>query len=118
MRYVDTRASEASPLCSVPMFRPASAVPALAKAQWTALDQANCDLAIAQRDLPGCERSYAYTREVLGNANRRRGPMRRYWQGQAFRALNAARAALRRVRKALAAAQLAVLMATSTGSAV
>ena len=107
-----------SPLRSIPMFRAATCVPGLATAQWSTLDQANWDLAIAQRDLPGAEKAYAFTREVLGNANRRRGPMRRYWQGQAFRGLNAARAALRRIHKALSAAQLAVLMAMPAGSAV
>lgn len=93
-----------SPLRSIPLFQaPGRLLPMSeqGKAEWA--------LAIAVRDLPIYEKGFAYACEMLGNANRMCGPMRRFWQAKAFRDINSARAQLRAARKALAVAQIAML---------
>ena len=95
-----------SPLRSIPLYQaPGRIVPMtdLAKAEWA--------LAIAVRDPPIFEQRYAVACAALGDANRMRGSMRRYWQAKAFRSINAARAQLRAGRRALEAAQTAVQLA-------
>ena len=93
-----------SPLRSIPVIRPAGATFRMsdqAKAEWA--------LQIACRDVPALEKRYAVYCAALGGANRLRGPMRRHWQAKALRQINAARAQLRAARKALVAAEAAML---------
>ena len=93
-----------SPLRSIPLIRPAGATFRMSdqdKAEWA--------LQIARRDVPAMEKRYAVYCAALGAANRMRGHMRRHWQAQAFRQINAARAQLRAARKALVAAEAAML---------
>ena len=93
-----------SPLRSMLLFRPAPTVLGMseqAKAEWA--------LAIARRDIPAVESRVAAYCAALGAANRIPGPMRRFHQAQAFRQINMARAQLRAARKALLAAELAML---------
>ena len=66
-------------------------------------------LQIARRDVAALEGGMAFRYAALGQANRVRGPMRRHWQGKAFRAINTHRAQLRAARKALIAAETAML---------
>ena len=104
MRYVGTRASETNPLRSIPLIRPATVVMGHTeafKADWA--------LQIARRDVAILNEATAYRYSVLGQANRVRGPMRRHWQAKAFRAINLHRAELRAARKALVAAEAAML---------
>ncbi len=96
-----------NPLRSMPFYRaPGAIVP------MTDLDMAKWKLDQAMRFLPTLEAGYAGARAALGQANKVRGPMRRFWQAKAMRALNQARAQLRATRKQLAEAQIAVLLAT------
>ena len=93
-----------NPLRSIPFMRPAAAVLGItdqAKAEWA--------LMIARRDVPLLEECYAFYCAALGSANKLRGPMRRHWQAKAFRQINSARAQLRAARKALVAAEAAML---------
>ena len=93
-----------SPLRSLPLIRPAGATFRMsdqAKAEWA--------LQIARRDIPAAEKRYAVYCAALGSSNRMRGPMKRHWQAQAFRQINSARAQLRAARKALIAAEAAML---------
>ncbi len=104
MRYVGTRASETNPLRSIPLIRPAAVVFGHSdrfNAEWT--------LSNARRDVAILEEATAYRYAALGKANQVRGAMRRYHQAQAFRHINTHRAELRRARKALAAAEAAML---------
>ena len=104
MRYVGTRASETNPLRSIPLVRPAATVMGhsdASKADWA--------LQIARRDVAALEGGTAYRYAVLGQANKVRGYMRRHWQAKAFRAINVHRAQLRAARKALVAAEAAML---------
>ena len=93
-----------SPLRSLPLIRPATGIVARSdqsKAEWA--------LTIARRDLPLLEKKFAVYCAALGQANRMRGPMKRHWQAQAFRQINTTRAQLRAARKALVAAETAML---------
>ena len=104
MRYVGTRTSETNPLRSIPLIRPAAATIGYSdafKADWA--------LQIARRDVAILKEATAYRYAVLGQANKVRGPMRRHWQAKAFRAINLHRAELRAARKALVAAEAAML---------
>ena len=106
MRYVGTRhpLAVANPLRSIPLISPAGATFRMsdqAKAEWA--------LQIARRDIPVLEQRYAVYCAALGAANRMRGPMRRHWQAKAFRKINAVRGQLRAARKALTAAEAAML---------
>ncbi len=93
-----------NPLRSLPLYlSTARIVPR------TAQQDAEWALAIARRDLPTCEKRFTVYCAALGSANRMRGPMRRHWQAKAFRQINVARAQLRAARKALAAAETAML---------
>ena len=97
-----------NPLRSIPFMRPAAVVfgpTNREKAEWA--------LTIARRDVPLLERKVWVYCAALGNANRVRGPMRRHWQANAFRQINSARAQLRAARKALAAAEAAMLFFAS-----
>ena len=104
MRYVGTRASETNPLRSIPLIRPVSAV--FGHTDAFAVDWA---LQIARRDMAALEGGTAFRYAALGQANKVRGPMRRYWQAKAFRAINTHRAQLRAARRALVAAETAML---------
>ncbi len=91
-------------LRSIPLIRPAAVVfgPSdLFKAEWA--------LSVARRDVAILEEATAYRYAALGKANQVRGAMRRHWQAQAFRHVNTHRAELRRARKALVAAEAAML---------
>ena len=99
--------ARANPLRSIPFIRPAAAVLGHSdafKAEWA--------LSIARRDIDICEARLARCCFVLGEANKVRGPMRRHWQSKAFRGINTARAGLRKARKALIAAETAMLQLT------
>ncbi len=104
MRYVGTRASETNPFRSIPMIRSIHEV--FGPSNAFAADWA---LQIARRDVAILEKATSYRYSVLGQANKVRGPMRRHWQAKAFRAINAHRAELRAARKALVAAEAAML---------
>ena len=104
MRYVGHRASETNPLRSIPLFRPASQV-----LGWTALEKATFILERDRGAVESLEARYANACTALGEANRLRNPMRRHWQATAFRSINSARAQLRQARKALIAAEAAML---------
>ena len=96
-----------SPLRSIPLIRPAASVLGVSdqfRAEWA--------LQIARRDVPLLEARYAVYCAALGDVNRLRGPMRRHWQSKAFRQVNSARAQLRAARKALVAAEAAMLQFT------
>ena len=67
------------------------------------------DVSDRRRDVAILKEATAYRYSVLGQANKVRGPMRRHWQAKAFRAINAHRAELRAARKALVAAEAAML---------
>ncbi len=106
MHYVGSRhpLARTNPLRSIPLFRSPSGIVTRSdqsKAEWA--------LAIARRDVPALEQRFAAYCAALGQANRMRGPMKRHWQAQAFRQINAARAQLRTARKALVAAETAML---------
>ena len=93
-----------SPLRSIPLIRPATGIiprSDQSKAEWA--------LAIARRDVPVLEQRFAVYCAALGQANRMKGAMKRHWQAQAFRQINSARAQLRGARKALVAAEMAML---------
>ncbi len=93
-----------NPLRSIPLLRPAAQVlghSEQVKAEWA--------LAAAQREVEARQGWVAVHCAALGAANRLRGPMRRYWQANAFRQINSARAHLRAARKALVAAEVAML---------
>ena len=93
-----------NPLRSISFARPAAAVLGItdqARAEWA--------LMITRRDVPLLEQRYAVYCAALGSANRLKGPMRRHWQAKAFRQINSARAQLRAARKALVAAEAAML---------
>ena len=93
-----------NPLRSIPLIRPASHV-----LGWTELEKATFILERDRLAVTALEQRYAAACASLGAANRVRGPMRRQWQGKAFRSINSARAQLRQVRVALVAAELAML---------
>ncbi len=104
--------ARANPLRSIPFYRaPGALVP------MTELDTAKWKLDQAMRFLPTLEAGCAGARAGLGQANKVRGPMRRFWQSRAMRALNQARAQLRAVRKAIVEARIAVLLATPAAAA-
>ena len=67
------------------------------------------NLSKAEPIVPMLEAACAYACKTLGDANRMRSPMRRFWQAKAFREINSIRAQLRAARKELAVAQLAML---------
>jgi hypothetical protein len=96
--------ARANPLRSLPLIRPAGAT-----FRMSDQDRAVWPLQIARRDVPLLEKRYAVYCAALGAANRMRGPMKRHWQAQAFRQINAARAQLRAARKALVVAEAAML---------
>ena len=103
MHYVGTRASQTNPLRSVPLFRPAASVfgPTLRHKIETRLFIARRDIGRAGEYLP-----IAYS--TLGRANAMKH-MRLHWQAKAFRQINQTRAELRAARKALVAAEAALL---------
>lgn len=106
MHYVGTRHPLAAynPLRSMPLIRPAHEVfghTERFKADWA--------LQIARRDVGIYEQALAHCYVVLGQANKVRGPMRRHWQSKAFRNINSTRGSLRAARKALVAAEAAML---------
>ena len=93
-----------NPLRSVPFSQPAYQVMG-----WSPLQKAEFALITARQNLAGLAGGVEHACKALGRANRMRTGMRRYWQGQAFRAINTARARQRRALKALAAAEAAML---------
>ncbi len=94
----------ATPLRAVPSFRPARRVFGP-----SALDHAMGAWRCARDQVPGHEARVLTARAALGRANRTRPENRRMAQSDAFRALNAARADLRRVLAARDAAGAALL---------
>ncbi len=74
---------------------------------WTADQKAAWALQIARRDVEAMTDRLAAACAALGAANRVKGAMRRHWQGQAFRQINAARRQLRAARAALVVAEAA-----------
>ncbi len=89
---------------AIPTFRPASRVFGPSP-----LDQAMGAWRCARDQVPGHEARILAARTGLGRANRTRPENRRRAQADAFRALNAARADLRRVLVARDAAGVALL---------
>jgi hypothetical protein len=59
--------------------------------------------------LPDLIEGVAYACKALGEANRMKKPMRRFWQGKAMRGINAERARVRTCRKAIATLQAQLL---------
>jgi hypothetical protein len=59
--------------------------------------------------LPHLIEGVAYACRALGDANRMKRPMRRFWQAKAMRGINAERARVRACRKAIAALQAQLL---------
>ncbi len=93
-----------NPLRSIPFIRPAATVLGItdqARAEWA--------LMIARRDVPLLEAGYTMYCAALGSANRLKGPMRRHWQAKGFWRINSSRTQLRAARKALVAAEAAML---------
>lgn len=93
-----------NPLRAVPTFRTAGRVFGP-----SALDRAMGDWRQARDEVPGYEARILAARAALGRANRTRPENRRRAQADAFRALNAARADLRRALAARDAAGAALL---------
>ena len=75
---------------------------------WDDRQKAEWALAVATRDVPALEARFVSACAALGAANRM-GAMKRYWQSKAFRSINQARAQLRAARRALEAAQAAMM---------
>lgn len=110
MYYVGRRASETQPLRSLPLYTPAAYVLGVSP-----LFAAESNLKSARDNLACVEGSYPAACAGLGRANKVRGPMRKLHVAKAFRSINAARAAIRRCRKAIAAAEIALAaLATTT----
>lgn len=82
--------------------------PAAGLLPWSDREKADWCVVRDTNNLACSERGYAAACAALGDANRTKGPMRRFWQAKAFRAINAARASLGRCRAALAASLNAV----------
>jgi hypothetical protein len=70
--------------------------------------RAEAELRIATNALAAEQAVHAEERRALGEANRRPMTTRRWWQGQALRALNHRRARIRAARRRLDAARAAV----------
>jgi hypothetical protein len=98
--------SMANPLAGVPLYRPVATV-----LGWTDAEKAAWCIARDRGNLAAAEANYAAACADLGAANRSK-VMRRIRQGNALRAINTRRAALRRARAALAAS-----LAAATGLA-
>ncbi len=86
-----------SPFSHPPLFRAAADV-----VGWTDAQAALFCLQRDRNNLAAAEQNYTAACAALGSANRMNGSMRRYWQGQAFRTINARRKQLREARVALA----------------
>ena len=87
----------ASPMASIPLFRPVHTV-----LGWTDAQKAEFCVERDRNNLVMAEQAYTAARAGLGAANRM-GGMKRFWQAKAMRHLNSARASLRAARRALAA---------------
>ena len=106
MRYIGTRhrLAEHNPLRSAPFLRTRADVLGP-----TPLEGAQITLAQLRSYMPGLVDAVAYSRQVLGRANRMPKVTRRRWQANAMRGINQARADLRRLVKNIAAAEAALL---------
>jgi hypothetical protein len=106
MRYVGSRHPLAAhnPLRSVPMFRTRAEV-------FGPTQEESLRIQLAQEllYLPDLIEGVAYACKALGDANRMKKPMRRFWQGKAMRGINAERARVRACRKAIATLQAQLL---------
>jgi hypothetical protein len=102
MRSYQTRNPLAvhSPLRSAPFFRTRAEVFGPTKE-----DALRIQMAQELSYLPDLIEGVAYACKALGEANRMKKPMRRFWQGKAMRGINAERARVRACRKAIAALQ-------------
>jgi hypothetical protein len=106
MQYVGTRNPLAAhtPLRSVPFFRTRAEV-------FGPTTEEGLRIQLAQQlsYLPDLIEGVAYACKALGDANRMKKPMRRFWQGRAMRGINAERARVRACRKAIAALEAQML---------
>ncbi len=102
MRYVGTRypLAEHNPLRSVPFMRSRAEVFGP-----TPLEAAQIKLAQLRSYLPSLVEGLAYACQSQGRANRMPQVTRRRWQAQAIRSINQGRAGVRRLLKAIAAAE-------------
>lgn len=91
--------------------------PASAELPWTEARKAAYTLTVARNNLAGAEAGYVAACAALGAANRRPAAMRRHWQGQALRSINAARRQVRAYRAALTAAMANPALASDQVSA-
>jgi hypothetical protein len=93
----------ASPLRSMPLFKPVERVMGWSEAQKVAFT-----LDRARAAVDSLVKRYASDCAALGECNRVKHPnMRRQWQAKAMRQINQTRASLRAARAALVAAELA-----------
>jgi hypothetical protein len=85
---------------------PFEVIPAARVLRWTPEQTARFELSRDSQNLRCAEERYASARAQLGKANR--SPFRAYRQAEAMRAINGARASLRRAKAAYAASLAAV----------
>ena len=71
---------------------------------WSAAQTAAWNLQIARTSVTALQARYLSACAALGRANRLKSPLRRRWQAEAFRSINATRKQLRAADAAFAAA--------------